>query len=240
MEYKVTIDNFDGPLDLLLHLIKESNISIFDISIEAITKQYLEYIKAMEHLNLNIASEYLTMAAELIEIKSSILLPKPVLADDEFSEDPKERLINRLLEYQKYKELTSTFKSLEELRKEIYTKEPSDMQGYLPDNSKAVSDLTVDDLINAFQLFLDRKQAEKPLPTKITGREYSIKERSNEIRNILRSKREVTFDELFDNYAKDYMIVSFLSILEMAKMQEIEIKQDQNFEQIYLVYKGRD
>ena len=97
MKYEVKINEFEGPLDLLLHLIKQDNISIYEISIDRITKQYLEYIEKMEELNLDIASEYLVMAAELIEIKSSSLLPKSDNEDDEYEEDPKERLINRCL-----------------------------------------------------------------------------------------------------------------------------------------------
>ena len=103
MDYKIEIPEFEGPLDLLIHLIKQANINIQDISIEEITKQYLHYINLMESLNLNVASEYLVMAAELIEIKASSLLPKQEKTDDEFEEDPKEKLIKRLLEYEQYK-----------------------------------------------------------------------------------------------------------------------------------------
>lgn len=239
MDYKITIDNFDGPLDLLLHLIKQSNINIFDISIEEITKQYLGYIKAMEKLNLNIASEYLSTAAELIEMKSSILLPNNAASDDEFEEDPREQLINRLLEYKQYKEVTSTFKNLEELRKEIHTKEPSNLSDYREDEElKLVSELTLDDLMSAFQKFLERKNLEKPLSTKITRKEYSIIERNSEIRSLLKLKGKISFDDLFEVFTKDYVVVTFLSILELAKKQELEIVQENNFQEIFLVTKG--
>jgi segregation and condensation protein A len=240
MDYKITIDNFDGPLDLLLHLIKQSNIDIFDISIDQITKQYLEYIKAMENLNLNIASEYLIMAAELIEMKSSILLPNNEVNNDEYEEDPREKLINRLLEYKRYKEVTSIFKNLEEVRKTIYTKDPSSLAMYQDSDVKVVSDLTSNDLFLAFQKFLERKELEKPLNTTITKKEYSVKERSNEIRNILRSKKQVSFFDLFEIITKEYIVVTFLSILELSKKQEVEIKQENNFEEIYLVHKGSE
>ena len=112
-KYIVTIDNFDGPLDLLLHLIKEEDIDIYDIKIEDITKQYLNYIKRMKELNLEIASEYLVMASELIEMKSKMLLPKKKEQDeDNYEEDPREILIERLLAYKKYKEVTNNFKDL--------------------------------------------------------------------------------------------------------------------------------
>ena len=119
------IDKFEGPLDLLLHLIKEDNIDIYDIKIETITKQYLDYIESMKELNLSVASEYLVMAAELIEMKSKLLLPKKQLEEtDEYEEDPREVLIEKLLIYKRYKEVTSEFKELESSRKMIFTKEP--------------------------------------------------------------------------------------------------------------------
>ena len=131
MDYKVTIDNFDGPLDLLLHLIKEQDIDIYDIKIEDITKQYLDYIKAMKELNLSIASEYLVMASELVEIKSKMLLPKRSAdLSDEYEEDPREVLIERLLLYKQYKEVTSDFKNLEKERKLILTKNPENLSIY--------------------------------------------------------------------------------------------------------------
>ena len=238
MDYKITIDNFDGPLDLLLHLIKQSNIDIFDISIEQITKQYLEYIKKMESLNLNVASEYLIMAAELIEMKSSILLPNNNSNDDEFEEDPREKLINRLLEYKRYKEVTGVFKNLEEIRKTIYTKDPSNLNMYQDEDVKVVSELSSIDLFNAFQKFLERKELEKPLNTTVTKREYSVKERTLEIKNILKNKKQVSFEELFEVITKEYVVVTFLSILELAKKQEVEIKQENNFDKIYLINKG--
>ena len=117
MEYEVKIDNFEGPLDLLLHLIKESKVDIWEISIADIAEEYLAYIQKMEKLNLDIASEYLVMASELIEMKSRMLLPRQEKdVGEEEEEDPKERLIRRLVEYQKYKEVTKNFKELESLR----------------------------------------------------------------------------------------------------------------------------
>ena len=118
MEYEVKIDAFEGPLDLLLHLIKESKVDIWDIKIVDITDQYLNYIKSMERLNLNIASEYLVMASELMEMKSKLLLPRTEVEDVE-EEDPREQLIQKLIDYQKYKDMTKNFKELEEERNGI-------------------------------------------------------------------------------------------------------------------------
>ena len=241
MDYSVTIDKFEGPLDLLLHLVKISDIDIFDISIEEITKQYLKYITEMEKLNLNIASEYLVIAAELIEIKSSILLPKNKIEnEDEYEEDPREKLINKLLDYQKYKEITETFKDLESSRKEIYTKSPSDLKDFVTTTPTISDDVSLDDLINAFNNFLSRKQLEKPLNTKITKKEYSVSVRNNEIRSILKQKKKVNFEELFDVMTKEYVVVTFLSILDLARKQEIEIAQENNFNKIILKLRGVD
>lgn len=229
------IDEFEGPMDLLLHLIKKDNIDIIDISIEKITKQYLDYIEEMENLNLDIASEYLIMAAELLEIKSSKLLPKQ--ENDEVEEDLEANFINRLIEYKQYKEITQQFKELEENRKEVYTKIPDSLNEYKQNSTIDLGDTTIADLIAAMNNFLSRKELEKPLNTKITTKEYNIDERSYEIRKILKKNKKMNFKELFDVYRKDYIVVTFLAILSMAKKQEIEIKQDNNFNDIYLSLK---
>lgn len=232
MHYVTKINEFEGPLDLLLHLIKKSNIDIYDISLSDITDQYLEYIHQMEELNLDIASEYLVMATELLEYKSRSLLPKKI-EDDKEEEDPKEELIKRLVDYKKYKEITSEFKKLEDIRSEIYTKTPSNINEY---DEKVInnSELSVNDLISAFKKFIDRKEYEKPLNTKITTKELSVSDIIIKIKEILKTKNEVNFIDLFDKLTKDYVVVTFLSILEMSKNKEIEIKQDNNFGNIII------
>lgn len=237
MHYKVTIDNFDGPLDLLLHLIKENDIDIYDIKIEEITKQYLEYIKVMKDLNLSIASEYLVMASELIEMKSKMLLPKPkLLEDDEYEEDPREVLIEKLLAYKQYKEITSEFKNLELERKTFLTKEPNNLNEYVRESSDN-DKLEIGDLINAFNEFLKRKDLEKPITTKITNKELSIAEKVIRIRDILKKRKRINFKELFDNVTKKEVIVNFLSILEMIKKDEILVEQNSNFDNIIISLK---
>jgi segregation and condensation protein A len=233
MEYSVTIDKFSGPLDLLLHLIKKSNIEIYDIKLEDVTKQYLDYIYAMQEMNLNIASSYLVMASELIEIKSSMLLPKPVVDVDTYEEDPKERLIKRLIEYQNYKEISDKFHELELNRQQYYTKEAMDLSDFEV-NSNLSSDITLNDLLDAFSKFLDRKEISKPLNTKITNKEYSIQQRSKEIKDYIKKNKKITFSQLFDVKTKSYVVVTFLSILALAKNKEIKISQDNNFDEIML------
>lgn len=235
MNYTIEINNFEGPLDLLLHLIKKAELDICEISIVEITKQYLDYINLMESMNLNIASEYLTMAAELIEIKSSILLPKKKIDnEDDYEEDPKENLINRLIEYEKYKEVTEVLKKYEQDRKELYTKKPTDLEIYNTVTNEISENFDLNDLMSALNKMLDRKKLNKPLNTKITNREYSITERSNQIKNILKNKKQVEFTDLFDIYSKDYIVITFLSILTMARHQELSITQDKNFGKIMI------
>ena len=231
MHYEVKINEFEGPLDLLLHLIKKSNIDIYDISLEEITNQYMDYIHEMEELNLDIASEYLVMASDLLEYKSRSLLPKKEEEKDE--EDPKEELIKKLVDYKKYKEITETFKELENVRSEVYTKIPSDISEY-EEKVNNVGELSKEDLLNAFKKFMDRKEFEKPIHTKITTKELSVSERMVGIRNILKSRKSVNFIDLFDNYTKSYVVVTFLSILEMSKNKEIVIIQDNNFSNIMI------
>lgn len=232
MEYAIKIDAFEGPLDLLLHLIKESKVDIWDIKIVDITDQYLNYIKSMESLNLNIASEYLVMASELIEMKSKMLLPRYQEENQEEEEDPREQLIQRLIEYQRYKEMTKNFKELEEVRHEFYTKAPESLKEYVDEGTVISSDVTLDDLMSAFEKFLQRKKLEKPLSTTVTKKEITVEERRRSIRNILREKKKVDFFELFDEITKEYVVVTFLAVLEMAKKQELTIYQENNFDQI--------
>ena len=235
MNYTIEINNFEGPLDLLLHLIKKAELDICEISIVEITKQYLDYINLMESMNLNIASEYLTMAAELIEIKSSILLPKKKIDnEDDYEEDPKENLINRLIEYEKYKEVTEVLKKYEQDRKELYTKKPTDLEIYNTVTNEISENFDLNDLMSALNKMLDIKKLDKPLNTEITNREYSITERSNQIKNILKNKKQVEFTDLFDIYSKDYIVITFLSILTMARHQELSITQDKNFGKIMI------
>ncbi len=239
VECSIKINEFEGPLDLLLHLIKQSNLNIYDIRLEEVINQYLNYINSQEKLNISIDSSYLVMAAELMEIKSRLLLPdNKQESDDNYEEEIKNNLINKLVEYKKYKELMPTFKELEEKRKEIFIKSPDDISLYADANSIIMNDEgAIDDLLNAFKLFLDRQKLAKPLSTKVTIKEYSVYDRIKDIKNILLKEKKIDFIELFDIYEKDYIIITFLSILEMAKDNIININQGPNFGKIILELK---
>lgn len=182
-------------------------------------------------MNINVSSEYLVMAAELMYLKSKLLLPG---SNDEETEEEitRENLINKLLEYKKYKELTPKFKQLEEERRKIYIKSPEKSSNYT--NNYITGEESVDSLIEAFQKFLERKNLDKPLETTITKKEYSMIERKKDIRNILKEKEKVYLEELFLEDNKPFIVVTFLSILEMVKEKDVIIKQDKNFDKILI------
>ncbi len=234
MEFNFMINDFEGPLDLLLHLIKESKMDIMNIEIEEITKQYMAFLDQTEKMNLEISSEYLVLASELIEIKSRMLLPRNQMEEDSEEEDPREDLIQRLLEYQAYKDITPSLQEMEAERSMAYSKNPSlNITGV--DLNPELSDIVdMDALTNAFKEFIKRKEAEKPLATKITNKEYSVHERSREIKSVLNKKGKVKFEELFTEYNRNYIVVTFLSILIMAKNGEVLIEQEENFKELYI------
>ena len=232
MEYNFKINDFEGPLDLLLHLIKEQDMDIMNIEIVKLTDQYLEFIDSMKEKNLNIASEYLILASELMYIKSKSLLPN-IKDEDEQLTDLKENLINRLLEYEQYKKITQDFKNLEGQRHEFYTKSPSNLKEYIDPKQQLSEDITLEDLLKAFQNYLKRQQIKKPITTKITTKEISVEERTISIKNILKTRKKVEFFDLFEDISKPYVVVTFISILEMAKNNELKITQENNFDKIY-------
>ncbi len=234
----IRLSNFEGPLDLLLHLVKDGNTSILDINIVEITDKYLEYIRREESLNINVSSEYLVMAAELIYLKSKSLLPRDNTKEEDTDEEiTKENLINKLLEYQRYKEVTSSFKELESERKNIYIKPPEKVSDYI--DNKIEGEASIDDLLMAFKSFLERQELDKPLETTIARKEYSVRERKSGIRNILKDKKKVYLDELIEEYNKPYIVVTFLSILEMVKERDVIINQDKNFDKILVELRDR-
>ena len=238
MNYQFTIDKFQGPLDLLLHLIKESDIDIFDIDVSNITSQYLNYIESMESLNLNIDSEYLVMAAELIEMKSRELLPNMEIDEDEYEEDPRENLINRLVEYQRYKDLALEFKDMEKVRKLMFSKEPSDLNQFKNEKAIISDNILIDDLIKAFMDFQTKQEYNKPLNTVVTRKEYSVHMRSTNIMKKLKVHGTLKFSDLFEIKSRDYIVVTFLAILNLAKEGNLQIKQDKNLDEIVLSIKG--
>ena len=242
MDIEFKINDFEGPLDLLLHLIKESKMDIMNIEIELITKQYMDFLDKQEKMNLEISSEYLVLASELLEIKSRLLLPNNKVDEngEEVNEDPREELVNRLLEYQTYKNLTSLLQEKELLRKDIYTKSPENIKNYIDERTEIHADVTLDDLLAAFQRYYQRKIDNKPLKTKVTINEISVSSRRHDIKNILKKKRKVSFFELFPVMTKEYVVATFLAILEMCKNNEIVIMQNDTFDDIVCEVKDNE
>ena len=242
MEIEFKINDFEGPLDLLLHLIKESKMDIMNIEIELITKQYMDFLDSQEKMNLEISSEYLVLASELLEIKSRLLLPNNKVDEngEEVVEDPREELVNRLLEYQTYKNITSLLQEKELLRKDIYTKSPENLKNYIDERTEIHADVTLDDLLAAFQRYYQRKIDNKPLNTKVTVNEISVSSRRHDIKNILKTKRRVSFFELFPVVSKEYVVATFLAILEMCKNNEITIVQNDTFDDIVCEVKDHE
>ncbi|WP_445492279.1 segregation/condensation protein A [Niallia sp. 03133] len=247
MQYNVKIDSFEGPLDLLLHLINKLEIDIYDINVAEITEQYLGYIHAMTELELDIASEFLVMAATLLAIKSKMLLPKhdEELFDEELmmepEEDSRDELIERLVEYRKFKEAAGDLKAMEQERGLIFTKPPSDLSDYaaeVEEASKKELDVTLYDMLAAFQKLIKRKKMQAPLATKITRQEIPIENRINEILHFVRGKKgRIFFEDLFPIHDKTHIVVTFLAILELMKRQQIFVEQEQNFANIFVIGK---
>ncbi len=225
MDYVVKIDEFEGPLDLLLHLVRTSEVDIYDIEVSVIAKQYIDYIKTMEKLNLEVASEYLVMAADLVRIKSTMLLPKPKVEEEsEYEEDPKQKLIEKLVEYKKFKEASSEFVSFKEERELTYHKVYNDD---FEVNTPIILDTNVDtfDLLKALSKMKRRKELSKPLTTVIEKYEVSVEERMVTVYSHLKTVSEEYFTSLFDEYNKGYIITTFLAILELVKEDKLIIDE---------------
>ncbi|MBE4910345.1 segregation/condensation protein A [Bacillus luteolus] len=243
VQYSVKIDAFEGPLDLLLHLINRLEIDIYDIPVAKITEQYMYYIQAMQELKLDVASEYLVMAATLLALKSKMLLPKTEeeLIDDDLElqleEDPREELMRRLIEYRKYKEAANDLKVLEEERGQVFTKAPSDLSEFTVE-VKVEShplDVSLYDMLGAYQKLLRRKKLQKPLHTKIARQDISIERRMDEILEELRGiSGRISFNDLFPYHDKVHTVVTFLAILELMKKDVIKIEQENNFADIMI------
>ncbi|WP_156289276.1 segregation/condensation protein A [Oceanobacillus salinisoli] len=236
--YQVKLDAFEGPLDLLLHLINKYEIDIYDIPMAELTKQYMDYIHTMHQLELNIASEYLVMASTLVAIKSQMLLPKQEMVDDteEYMEDPREELIGRLIEYRKYKEAASKLKEKEEEANQIFTRPPTDFKE-LSAEKKPVTpgEVSVYDMLNALGKMFERKKWEEPLDTKVSRAEIPIEQRMTDVLQMVKkAEHGIAFDQLFPYPSRTHIVVTFIALLELMKVREVYCKQEQHFDTLYV------
>lgn len=242
MQYSVKLDGFEGPLDLLLHLIQTYEVDIYDIPVAIITEQYLQYIHTMKELKLDVASEYLVMAATLLAIKSKMLLPKheEELFDHqmelEMEEDPRDELVRRLVEYRKYKHAADELKERESARSLIYTRQPADLSPFeKEEKEKQVTNVTLYDLLQAMQRVFQEKVARAPKQTTIERQEIPIETRMEQIKNSLLSVGgRKKFTELFEKGTKEHVVVTFLAILELMKVKSINCEQKDHFSEIYI------
>ncbi|AXH98830.1 segregation/condensation protein A [Sporosarcina sp. PTS2304] len=240
MSYSVKLEVFEGPLDLLLHLINRLEIDIYDIPMAELTQQYIEHLHAMRVLKLDELSEYLVLAATLLEIKSKMLLPiyeeEPFDEFDYEEEDPREELIARLIEYRKYKEAANTLRDSATERDEHFTKKPEDLSDYgEPLVQETTEPLNVFDLIGAFQKMLHRKKLRLPLTASITKTEQSVGDKMSSIMSRLEtSGGECKFHELFEAVTVPELVLTFLSLLELMKLQEVKVRQQHNFEELLI------
>lgn len=241
--YEVKLEAFTGPLDLLLHLINRLEIDIYDIPMAELTAQYIDHIHAMKVLELNEASEYLVMAATLLAIKSRMLLPihEGEMEETEFEvdgPDPREELVTKLIEYRKYKEAAIELKNLESERGQVFTRPPSDLSGLMPDQQLALFDVNVNvyDMLSAFQKLLRRKQLKKPIFTRISRKEISVKDQMFAVIDSLKHHGgKTSFSQLFPYEDKSTLIVTFLSLLELMKRQVVFVEQENNFEDLTVI-----
>ncbi|MFD2209011.1 segregation/condensation protein A [Virgibacillus halophilus] len=235
--YQVKLDAFEGPLDLLLHLINHYEIDIYDIPVAQITAQYMHYIHTMQHLELNIASEYLVMAATLLAIKSQMLLPKPEILDEdtEYEEDPRDELMQRLIEYRKFKEAAKTFHDKEMEAQQIFTRSPHVFENTERRAPVNQGDVSIYDMLDALGKMFKRKQWEKPLETRIQRVEIPIEKRMEEILDkVKKNKKGVLFDELFPEKTRPYIVATFVALLELMKNNQVSCRQHKHFEDLYI------
>ena len=232
--YEVKLDAFEGPLDLLLHLIQKYEIDIYDIPMKELTEQYLSYIHQMKILEINVASEYLVMASELLMIKSKLLLPTPPSDIDELEDDPREDLVRQLIEYQNYKEYAQLLNEKKNDREQIFVKKPADLSKFEAVHDKrAPLDLNMTDLIIAYQRTKKRQRFNQPQNVTVNEDSYTIEMATSKIREELSNKKSYHFFEaLPPDLSIPVLVTMFLAVLEMMKLRQIDVFQLHQFGEI--------
>lgn len=234
-EYKVQLEVFEGPLDLLLYLIKKDELDIYDIPIERITSQYLQYMDLMRMLDLNIAGEFIVMAATLMMIKSRMLLPPEERAalEEEEEEDPRWELVRQLVEYKKFKDAAMHLEGLEERQADVFGR-GSDAATLGPAGDVALHDVSIFDLISAFNDVLKKVKTEEL--REIFAERYTVAEKIDMIVNMIQTQNRISFSSLFIHVGSRYEIVcTFLAVLELIRLKQIVAQQEQSFGEILIV-----
>ncbi|MDW4208183.1 segregation/condensation protein A [Staphylococcus saprophyticus] len=234
--YEVKLDAFNGPLDLLLHLIQKIEIDIYDIPMKALTEQYMQYIHTMNQLEINIASEYLVMASELLMIKSKMLLPQTNEVED-LDDDPRDELVGRLIEYQNYKAYTEFLNERKVERALYFSKHPTDLS-HLESNETWSPDNTIDltELIIAYQKVKNRVEFHTPKTVDIRKETFTIQQATSQVTDKLKQHESFNFFSLFNFTEPIEMVVTyFLAILEMSKSGIVNIEQAKSFDDINIL-----
>jgi segregation and condensation protein A len=227
------LPDFEGPLDLLLHLIKENKIDIYDIPILLITKQYLDYLDLMKELNLEIAGEFLVMAATLIHIKSKTLLPPSEEQAEEQIEDPRAELVKRLLEYQAFKDASVSFREKEDIWKNIFRRPLPQNDNLEQESEPLLFEANIFDLISAFKDLLSKTSKEI---IEISRETLTVADKINFIMEKLDTDEGIKFEDLFkEDYSKIVLIVTFLALLELIRLGLVKAYQDKMFGSIWVI-----
>ncbi len=235
-EYEVKLAMFEGPLDLLLYLVTKAEISIIDLPVAQITTQYLEYLDLMRELNIDIAADYLHMAATLTYLKARELLPPPETGDGLVQPEEgiynREELIRQLLEYQKFKQAAGALKNFEAEQKSLFKRGAPETILANPEEGGGVDlgALSIFDLLSAFKRVLERAKSEEDGRQIVQADNVKIDDRIEHVLSILTDRSEVRFEDLFaDDLRKIVIVVTFMAILELVKMQEIVFRQEERF-----------
>ena len=237
MEYKVKLEVFEGPLDLLLYLIKRDEVDIYDISIERITKQYLEYMEAFQVLNIEVAGEFIVMAANLLYIKSRMLLPKDqqMAEEDAEEDDPRWELIRQLIEYKKFKEAAARLREREAMQEQLFPRAP-----VTPDLAPVADNLLIEevgifDLINAFQKVLKRIGSQKEDLREIFAENFTVSDKIDHLLRLTSSGVSIRFEECFAGAAtRTEIVVTFLAMLELIRLKRLRVRQEAHFGEIWI------
>jgi len=235
MPYKVKLDSFEGPLDLLLFLIKKSEVDIYDIPVSTITKQYLEYIEIIQLLDIEAASDFILLASTLLRIKAQMLLPKPSIEEEEeIVEDPRQELVYRLLEYKRFKDVAEDLSEKEEYSRKLYTRGSFkiDRSGF-EDELVERADVSLFDLVAVFKTIVEKNK--RVSIHRVVELNVNLEERIEVVVNKIKEKGEIKFVELFDSDEdKIVWIVTFIAILELINNQVINAIQPDTFGDILL------
>ena len=232
-DYKVQLEVFEGPLDLLLYLIKKDELDIYDIPIERITNQYMQYMDMMRMLDLNIAGEFLVMAATLMMIKSRMLLPVEERPDLEEEEDPRWDLVRQLVEYKKFKDAAEFLQTMEYRQENVFTRTGEGVALGATDDV-ALGDVSIFDLISAFNEAL--KKVKKEDLTEIFADRYTVGEKVDLLISLIRTDKRVSLNSLFGGMSHRYeMVCTFLALLELIRLKQVRARQGAHFGEIEVV-----